>query len=151
MAKTKDCELIGEWIKSITNHLFWCSANAPDDNNLVKRWMSLMNHLCNIHEDCYHDPLPSLEERRKKWHSRTVGYMQGTQCYNVWVYAFNNPISGCWLQLYILMRIMEGSKLKLQIVQNGFRLLTRNLNKENLPLNQFQFPNFIVSYNYVIN
>jgi len=67
VAKTKDCELIGEWIKSITNHLCWCAANAPDGDDLVKQCISLMNHLCNINEDCYHDPSPSLEERRKKW------------------------------------------------------------------------------------
>jgi len=26
-----------------------------------------MNHLCNIHEDYYHDPLDNLDERQKKW------------------------------------------------------------------------------------
>ena len=64
--KTKECELIGEWIKNITNHLYWCAANAPDGDDIVKGWKSLMNHLCNIHEDYYHDPLHSLEERQKK-------------------------------------------------------------------------------------
>ena len=54
------CELIGGWIKSITNHLYWCAANAPDGDDIVKQWKSLMNYLCNIHEDCYHDHLHSL-------------------------------------------------------------------------------------------
>jgi len=75
VAKTKDCELIGEWIKSITNHLYWCAANAPDGDDIVKRWKSLMNHLCNIHEDCYHDPLDSLDERRKKWFIPGIVYI----------------------------------------------------------------------------
>ena len=26
-----------------------------------------MDHLCNKHDDCYHDPLDAQEERRKKW------------------------------------------------------------------------------------
>ena len=45
----------------------WCAASAPDGNDIVKRWKSLMNHVCNTHDDCYHDPLNSLEERRKLW------------------------------------------------------------------------------------
>ena len=69
LAKTKQCDLIGDWIKSITNHLYWCAASAPDGDGdeIVKRWKSLMNHLCNTHDSCYHDPLNSLEERRKMW------------------------------------------------------------------------------------
>ena len=26
-----------------------------------------MDHLCNKHDDCYHDPLDAQEERQKKW------------------------------------------------------------------------------------
>jgi len=66
VAKPKDCELIGEWIKNITNHLCWCPVNAADGDYIVKQWKSLMNHCCNIHEDCYHNSLDSLEEKRKK-------------------------------------------------------------------------------------
>jgi len=69
LAKTKKCDLIGDWIKSIPNHLYWCAASAPDGDSdeIVKRWNSLMNHPCNTHDSCYHDPLNSLEERRKMW------------------------------------------------------------------------------------
>ena len=67
LAKTKECSLIGEWIKSITNHLYWCTATAPDGDDIVKRWKSLVDHLCNKHDDCYHTSLDILEERRKKW------------------------------------------------------------------------------------
>ena len=74
MAKTKECSLIGEWIKSITNHLYWCTATAPDGDDIVKRWKSLMDHLCNRHDDCYHDSLDTLEERRKKWFTPGLHY-----------------------------------------------------------------------------
>ena len=69
LAKTKQCDLIADWIKSITNHLYWCAASASDGDgeDIVKQWKSLMNHVCNTHDDCYHDPLNSLEERRKLW------------------------------------------------------------------------------------
>ena len=67
VAKTKVCDIIGEWIKSITNHLYWSAATASNGDDIVKRWKSLVDHLCNEHDDCYHDPLDTLEVRRKKW------------------------------------------------------------------------------------
>ena len=41
------------------------TTTAPDDDDIVKQWNSLMDHLCNKHDDCYHDPLDALEQRRK--------------------------------------------------------------------------------------
>ena len=26
----KDCEVVGEWTKSITNHMYWWAASSPD-------------------------------------------------------------------------------------------------------------------------
>lgn len=64
----KDCNLINEWAKSITNHMYWCAASAPDGNGeeIATRWKSLMDHICDSHEECYHLPLGQME-RRKKW------------------------------------------------------------------------------------
>ena len=59
LAKTKQCDRFGEWIKSIT-------ATAPDVDDIVKRWKSLIDRLRNKHDDCYHDPL-DIQEERKKW------------------------------------------------------------------------------------
>ena len=52
----KDCGLINEWTKSITNHMYWCAALAPDGNGeeIATRWKSLMDHICESHEGCYH-------------------------------------------------------------------------------------------------
>ena len=33
-----------------------------------------MDHLCNRHDDCYHDSLDTLEERRKKWFTPGLHY-----------------------------------------------------------------------------
>jgi len=68
LSASKDCSIIGEWIRSITNHLYWCAASAPegDGDDIVKRWKSLMDHICDSHDTCYHKDL-TLEERRKKW------------------------------------------------------------------------------------
>ena len=74
LAKTKECEIVGKWIKSIVNHIYWCAASTPDgDSNMVKcKWISLDNHLHNVHEGnsssfptCLHGPLP--KPRRKLW------------------------------------------------------------------------------------
>ena len=47
---------VGEWTKSIMNQLYWCAASAQDGDQadeIVKHWKSLMDHLCNIHDDYY--------------------------------------------------------------------------------------------------
>ena len=56
LSNTSECAIIAEWIKSITNHLYWCAASALDGegDDMVKRWKSLIDHICDIHEDCYH-------------------------------------------------------------------------------------------------
>ena len=68
LSSNKDCSIISEWIKSITNHLYWCAASSPagGGNEIVKCWKSLMDHICDSHDTCYHCQL-SLDERKKKW------------------------------------------------------------------------------------
>ena len=59
--------------------VYWCAASVYDDddvvgddisdddsdndngNRTVKHWESLMHHLCNVHDNCYHMELSSLE------------------------------------------------------------------------------------------
>ena len=56
LSQYKDCDIVGEWIKSITNHMYWCAASAPDGDGqqMVDRWKSVMSHLCDQHDDRYH-------------------------------------------------------------------------------------------------
>ena len=67
-AKYKDCAVVGEWTKSITNHMYWCAASSPngDGDEMVKRWKSLIDHLCNDHSSCYGNHT-DLEDRHRKW------------------------------------------------------------------------------------
>ena len=76
-AKQRDCERIGEWQKSIVNHLYWCIVSTPScDFTVVKaKWLSLDNHVHNVHTghgdgypECGHDRL--YTQRRKKWFKR---------------------------------------------------------------------------------
>ena len=66
LSQYKDCEIVGVWIKSITNYMYWCAASASDGDGqlMVNRWKSLMSHLIDQHDDCFHLP---LGDRRKKW------------------------------------------------------------------------------------
>ena len=66
----KDCQCILPWIKSITNHMYWTACSTPDANPdvMAAKWMSVSNHVVNIHNHdnvhfraCLHEPLD--EER----------------------------------------------------------------------------------------
>ena len=72
-AKYKDCDVVGKWTKSITNHMYWCAASSPDgdDDEMVKRWKSLMDHLCNDHNSCYADHT-DLEEMANTRYACTI-------------------------------------------------------------------------------
>ena len=50
LSKYKDCDIVGAWIKSITNHMYWCAASAPDGDGkeMVTRWKSLMISMMNV-------------------------------------------------------------------------------------------------------
>ena len=42
-------------------------SDNDNGNRIVKHWESLMDHLCNVHDNCYRIELSSLERRKKKW------------------------------------------------------------------------------------
>lgn len=75
VAKEKDCELVGEWMKSVINHLYWSAVSTPSgDGDVIKvKWLSVDNHIHNIHVGhgeafprCEHPPLPR-RGRSIKW------------------------------------------------------------------------------------
>ena len=68
LSTNKDHSIIHEWIKSITNYLYWCTPSAPegDGNDIVKRWKSIMDHICDDHGTCHHKDV-TLEEGKIKW------------------------------------------------------------------------------------
>ena len=78
LAKEKDCEIVGEWRRSIINDIYWCAASTPSGNGeLMKaKWLSLDNHVHNQHQH-HGDLLPRCEhprlqgsQSRKKWLKR---------------------------------------------------------------------------------
>ena len=72
LAQRKDCEIAGQWSKSLVNHLYWCASSTPDGNGemIEAKWVSVVNHIHNKHSHrgsvfpkCQHGRL----YKRKKW------------------------------------------------------------------------------------
>ncbi|KAL2076360.1 hypothetical protein ACEWY4_028061 [Coilia grayii] len=64
------------WLKSICNHLYWsCSSSNGDAEECVRRWKSLLHHICGIHRweengqeyTCFHPPLTEEMQKKKRW------------------------------------------------------------------------------------
>ena len=75
VAKERDCQLVGEWMKSVINHLYWSAVSTPSGNgDVIKvKWMLVDNHIHIIHcghgdlfPECEHTPL-SYHGRKRKW------------------------------------------------------------------------------------
>ncbi|XP_064476240.1 uncharacterized protein LOC135390343 [Ornithodoros turicata] len=69
-SKLKAAKDLGDWVKAIINHLYWCAMSSRDDpRQILPKWTSLPRHIANIHQ--HDDPLfPQCahgEMRRTKW------------------------------------------------------------------------------------
>ena len=73
--KTKGCEDLAPWIKSISNHLWWCAGKCVGDKEWLEEcWKSVVHHISNVHEfdgekltQCPHEPLDPEVAKKKKW------------------------------------------------------------------------------------
>ena len=49
--KKSGCKLLLDWAHYISNHVYWCAASSKGNEELLKaKWLSLLNHVCDIHE-----------------------------------------------------------------------------------------------------
>ena len=78
LGKTKDFELVQEWIRSIVNHLYWSVSSSAEGKpeEIEVKWTSLDNHVHNVHrgrsiifKKCLHKKLTG-RKRKKKWFKR---------------------------------------------------------------------------------
>jgi solute carrier family 8 (sodium/calcium exchanger) len=80
LAKQKECELAGQWLRSISNHMYWCAGSSeglPGDV-IAAKWLSVLRHMQNLHDGhselfpaCTHE---EIEERRKWLRPNTKVY-----------------------------------------------------------------------------
>ena len=75
-AKKKDCGDLFPWIKSVSNHLWWCADTCTANKELLReKWISIVHHTANIHQwdsadlyhECPHPPIPRDVARTKRW------------------------------------------------------------------------------------
>lgn len=75
LAKEKECEIVGDWKKSLVNHLYWSAVSTPDGNGelIEAKWISQDNHIHNKHKGhgkvfqaCQHKPIRK-RAGKKKW------------------------------------------------------------------------------------
>ena len=79
-AKLKGNENLALWIKSISNHLWWCSSTCNKNaEELLEKWKSVLYHISNKHtwtgnkffHKCCHPCLTENEGKKKQWLSPT--------------------------------------------------------------------------------
>lgn len=80
LAKQRDCKLVGEWIRSISNHMYWCAASSDGQSGdiVAAKWLSIVRHIQNIHDGhselfpvCAHS---TLENERKWFKPNTIEF-----------------------------------------------------------------------------
>ena len=83
LAKEKGCEKIGDWVKGVRNHLYWCVTSTKQgfQELIAGKWQSFMQHVSNKHDDhptpmfkkCAHEEIGS-----RRWIK--IGREQGYFC-----------------------------------------------------------------------
>ena len=75
-AEVKGCEDLLPWIRSVSNHMWWCSATCDGNAEVLKEnWKSVLFHVTKKHKwngyshfhECCHPRLTSAQIRKKKW------------------------------------------------------------------------------------
>jgi hypothetical protein len=72
LGKERECKVVREWAKNIVNHLYWVAATSTTGDEAIAKWLSIANHVHNLHEHdswqfpmCLHEDLGT--NRKKKW------------------------------------------------------------------------------------
>ena len=75
-AKKKSCRVLNDWIKSVTNHLWWCAETCNGSYQLIReKWTSIIHHVIGKHtwtgskefHKCEHKPYNPEEDSSTAW------------------------------------------------------------------------------------
>jgi hypothetical protein len=73
---TRHCGAVLPWVKSVSNHLWWCIQTCDGDAEILReKWTSIVYHVVNVHSwsntehfsECAHPTLPQTPEYQTKW------------------------------------------------------------------------------------
>ncbi|KAM4589258.1 uncharacterized protein V3H82_003375 [Fundulus diaphanus] len=72
ISKTKECEKVKKWLPMIKNQIYWIAASSSSGKERVAKWLSVINHVQDIHTHdypfypkCTH--LPRVSKGKEKW------------------------------------------------------------------------------------
>ena len=72
-AKKKECKDLFPWIKSVTNHMWWCAMTCDGSPQLLKeKWVSILHHTADkndwdssvLYNCCAHEPISPRAHRK---------------------------------------------------------------------------------------
>ncbi|XP_077379511.1 uncharacterized protein LOC144020186 isoform X2 [Festucalex cinctus] len=81
ISKTKGCEKLKLWIKSINNHIYWTAASCASGPERIARWNAILNHVQDIHT--HEEPLyPTCEHEIRKTTDKSKWLQADTPAFN---------------------------------------------------------------------
>ncbi|XP_061566080.1 uncharacterized protein LOC133420407 isoform X1 [Cololabis saira] len=80
ISKTKECEQLKKWMRSIKNHIYWTAASSRTGPERVAKWTSILNHVQDIHT--HGDPLyPKCQHPLRVSRDRSKWLRAGTPAF----------------------------------------------------------------------
>ncbi|XP_077427584.1 uncharacterized protein LOC144055469 isoform X3 [Vanacampus margaritifer] len=81
ISKTKGCEKLKLWIKSISNHVYFTAASCTSGPERIARWKAILNHVQDIHT--HEEPLyPICEHEIRKTTDKNKWLQADTPAFN---------------------------------------------------------------------
>ena len=121
LAKKKECEDVGEWWQSISNHMYWCAASTPDGNGqmMQEKWKILPFHIQNTHENNNSQLYPECGH----------GELQGEAKDRLWLEPGEQVVTVIWCgkHKYSLQKAGEGFR-KCSFAMRVHKVLARDNN-----------------------
>lgn len=80
ISKQKECKVLQKWLRVIKNHMYWTAATSTTGPERVAKWMSILNHVQDIHT--HQDPVfPKCLHPHRKTRDRSKWLKAGTEAF----------------------------------------------------------------------
>ncbi|KAG7454045.1 hypothetical protein MATL_G00263980 [Megalops atlanticus] len=89
ISKNKDCDILKKWLRSIKNHMYWTAASLTSGPERVAKWMSILNHIRNVHT--HEDPaFPQFLHAPQTSRDKSKRLKAGTEAFCILEKALTN-------------------------------------------------------------